>query len=760
MKDIQVDAAIEKLIHISLLEQQLSNAEAWLSLLAQRLGVEDLDEPSNKHPENLHFRMIDLLIEQKEFDDALEKISEHPLYETSGNESTFRLRSDLYSARIHYFQKDYRECLTLLRQLEQNNYAASEAHVLKEIIKEKMGDAFTKTQSWQGEKEEPYFFLLLERSELFSRYGYYKKALRDIEKAMEIVPDSTVLSIRRAEALSFLSKFDDALQIINGMASRFPDEEYFSKLRLQLEFQSGKFSEIVEKVASIDKDQKKEEIVVERKTRESEYFWKKLLLARALWAEDRREEALQVYDSLLAVPVDSLFLERMEVEQINFNLPPLKKSFWNVVTFTNPTEYGSMKTMMDPQFVTKNIGQPIDNIAASLYGKYRWQELVKKELSARQAIEKRDYYRAEKEYLSLLEDEESPETLFDLAFIYNKLGLYGKAAEIYELMKQKGPLYPGLDEYIEANVLKRQPRGAASVYTSNRLGRDGYVNLRKNTIEAEGWLMPSYDQELSVSLSRNFYSSLDRSAKAESDTIIGTYATYFENSVDLNISFGVDKPVGAGNNEILYKFELIRRLNKNLDMYGRFEQDRVEDTMRSITDSVIYRDLEAGIKYDLFPRWIAGADYRYRMYSDDNEQYRYKLWTTYHLFGEINQFKVTYSYENLRNDDENVGRDNNFKNQFPADDRVYWSPEQYWQHLFTFHFKHFFDEDKRPEDPFSHMAFDYSFGYEDGNQLIHQIGANIFLEINKHILLKGSFSNFNGDEYEETQAAFSVMYRW
>ncbi len=761
VKDIQVNVALEKLIHISLLEGKISNAEAWLTLLAQRLGIDDLEEFHKVHPENVYFRMIDILIEQKEYTDALNLIAAHPSYGTaSGSKTAIFLQAELYRARILFYQEAFQQSLAILERLDQEAYAKDEIFVIGQIIQEKTGIANTISEPDNQANSAPSFFSLANRARLFYDYGYYRKALQNIEKAKEIVPESMVLELRRVETLSSLSLLDDALLAVDSLAAKFPDEEYFSKLRLQLEFKSGKFSKIVERVASQEESERKEGLPSTREATESMYFWKKLLLARALWAEDRREEALKVYDSLLAVPVDSLFLEKMEVERVNFNLPPLKKSFWNVASFTSPVEYNSIKAVMDPQFVTRNIGQPVDDIAASLYGKYRWQELVKKELSARQAVEQRDYYRAEKEYLALLEEEESQETLFDLAYIYNKLGLYGKAAEIYELMKEKGPLYPGLDEYIEANVLKRQPRGAVSIYTSNRKGRDGYVNLKKNTVESEVWLMPSYDQEISVSLSHNAYSSRDKRLKAESNTILGTYSTYFENTVDLNISFGLDRPIGKGTSEILYKFELIRRLTKSLDVYGRFEQDRVEDTLRSITDSVIYRDLEAGLKYDLFPRWMAGADYRYRMYSDNNEQNRYKLWTTYHLFGEINQFKVTYSYENLLNDDENTGRDNNFRNDFPDDDRVYWSPEHYWRHLFTFHFKHFLDFDNNPEDPLSHLAFDYTFGYEDGNQPIHQIDANIFLEINKHLLLKGSFSNLNGDNYEETQAAFSLMYRW
>ena len=257
----------------------------------------------------------------------------------------------------------------------------------------------------------------------------------------------------------------------------------------------------------------------------------------------------------------------------------------------------------------------------------------------------------------------------------------------YELMKEKGPLYPGLDEYIQANLLKRQPRLTFSMLADSRKGREGYVNKRKRSYGFETWIMPTNDQEVSLQAYHNVYRSRSDDERFRRQRVLGAYSTYFENTTDLNIHFGVDSPADPGTTEFLYKFELIHRINKLLEMYGRFEQDLVEDTLRSVTDSVIYKDFEAGMKYDLFPRWFVGADFRYRIYSDDNSQERYKLWSQYHLFGEVNQFKVKYSYEYLRNDEGNVGRQNDFSNIFAEGDSVYWSPAKYWQQKLNFHFK-------------------------------------------------------------------------
>jgi hypothetical protein len=175
----------------------------------------------------------------------------------------------------------------------------------------------------------------------------------------------------------------------------------------------------------------------------------------------------------------------------------------------------------------------------------------------------------------------------------------------------------------------------------------------------------------------------------------------------------------------------------------------VEDTILSITDSIIYRDLEAGLQMNFFPRMFLGADYRFRVYSDDNKQNYFKLWSLYHLFGDVNQFKLKYSYENMRNNPGSI-----------EGEKVYWSPDKYWQHLFTAHFKRLFATGDKPESQSNYFTLEYSYGYESGNTHSHTFDLNIFLEITRHFLLKGNFINIAGEDYEATDAMMSLIYRW
>lgn len=761
-RDMDAERAIRKLVSLSIIQKRFADARAWLELLAKRHGFESIEEYPEKLPEKAHFLYIKLLLAEKEYDDAEETIINHVRYHEESDKSlNFKLQSYVFLMRIFYFQEEYEKCKEKIWELGRYNYDQNELYVLSKIIKDIQKERFDDQKAEYVNQNHTAFTSLLKRAYWFRKYGHDEFALEQIMEALAKEPQSMIAMMQQIDILTSLSRFGEAIDVVNKISEVIPEEEYFDTLKLKLQFQSGKFDTIVEKIPI--KPESPPETPQDDETQQGSYdtyFSKRLLLARALWAENRRKEAIEVYNSLLAVPVDSMFLEKVEIENINFKMPPLKKSIWNYITFTSPDQPDPITTVMAPQFMEQNIGDPVDNLAASLYGKYRWQELVKKELSARKAVERKDYYHAEKEYISLLEEEKSPESLFDLANIYHKLGLYGKAAELYEIMKKKGPMYPGLDEYIQANLLKRRPRVSVSLSAESKRGREGYVNLKKRAYGLEAWITPNNNQEVSVQAFFNQYRSKGTSERFRTERVLTAFSTYFGNSTDLNIHFGVDSPSSDGTTEFLYKFEFIQRINKFLEVYGRFEQDLVEDTLRSVTDSVIYRDFEAGVKYDPLPRWFVGVDYRHRMYSDDNTQNRYKFWSQYHLFGDVNQFKMKYSYEVIRNENGNLGRQNDYSNIFEDGDSVYWSPTKYWQQRLNFHFKHFIEKDNYFDSLFNYFTIDYTYGYDNNRQQSHEFDLNFFLEITRHFLLKGNLHKLNGDELEETQTGFSIIYRW
>ncbi len=699
--DIQVENTLVRLVRLAIADGDFAKAEDWLT------SYKNSNTQFTAHKQ----RSIDLLeleisFAERQYKKA-RKILDNTILPTFSEKDHVVSRKEiiLYDLRVDYFLKRWKRLTKKIAKY--GGDIAHEKTVLLDLLSsEEMKDTFFHYRHLVDENQLS-FIDLLDISKIYRFYGEGERALAVVTLAQELLPESVSVRKMKIELLSELFRYDEALAIVNELIER-----------------------------------------------------KKLIFARALWAEGRKEEAMAVYDSLLAVPVNSMFLEKMEVEKVNFHLPPLEKSFLNYITFTSPSYQESITQIMQPGFVTGNRGSAVDEIAASLYGKYKWQKLIEKEVAAKKSVGERNYFRAEKEYLELLEEDGAEESLADLAGVYKRLGFYGKEAKIYALMKNKSPLYPGLDEMIDANRLKRQPRIAVNFCENQKKGRDAYKNLKKRGMGIEVWWMPYYDQEFSFNLTHNKYEEYNGDNKADSNRIVGKYSTYYKDTLDANFSLGSEKTAKGAPDEFIYEAEVIGRINRSVDMFVRLGQDIVEDNIQSTTDSILYRDFETGFKFDLFPRWFLGADFRFRDYSDDNTQNRLKFWTSYHLFGEQNQVKLLYSYENIENSIENIIIDGQFRDSPNAIDRAYWSPSRYWQHVLSLHYTHLFESSTKIGSPLSFVTCEYSLGYENDTHFSHEFGVNIFLEINRHFLLKGTLVSHDVKNYEETGGSLSLIYRW
>ncbi len=751
--DIQVETSLVKLVRLAIVEGQFTKAEDWLTSY-KNTGSQKTDYKQ---------RTIDLLefeifFAKKQYKKA-RKILDNILLPTSLEKTHIISRQTIfqYDLRVDYYLKRWK---ILEEKLEK--YGTDIGHekiVLLDLLsRKKLADSRSHYRQLVAEKQLS-FFDLFDISDIYNEYGECERALSVLSLAQDLLPESVSARKMKVALLSELFRYDEALKIVNELIDLLPHESYYLQNRLNIEFKGGYYKKVVERITSEQKKKKVEQSDAGEPDNDT-LFWKRLILARALWAEGRKEEAIAEYDALLAVPVNSIFLEKMEVEKVNFHLPPLKKTFLNYITFTKPTYKESMTQIMQPSFVAGNRGATVDEIAASLYGKYKWQKLIEKEVAAKKSVDERNFFRAEKEYLDLLEEDGAEESLVDLAGIYKRLGLYGKEAKMYALMKNKSPLYPGLDEMIDANRLKRQPRIATNIFETRKKGRDAYKNLKKRGMGVEIWLMPYYDQEFSFNITRNKYKEYNNEDEASSNRIVGRYSTYYKDILDANFSLGSEKTANNAPDEFIYKAELISRISRKVDMFVRVGQDIVQDNLLSITDSILYRDFETGLKIDIFPRWFFGLDFRFREYSDDNTQNRVKFWTSYHLFGEKKQVKLLYSYENIQNSEENIIMDGQFRVSPDTIDRAYWSPYRYWQHVVSLHYTHLFESSSNIGSPLSYLTYGYSLGYENDVCFTHEFDVNIFLEINRHFLLKGSLVNHNGNNYDETEGGLSLIYRW
>ncbi|CAG0903507.1 unnamed protein product [Cyprideis torosa] len=262
---------------------------------------------------------------------------------------------------------------------------------------------------------------MLEWATFLHENGRDEAALQLVERAATMNPSSIRPQFVRLQVLLSLSRYNDAMSTIEKIIGSIGEQEYLRRLKLDIAYNMGKFPEIIELLQG--EFARGDLVQAGRGEEENNFFWKGLILARALWAENKQEEALRVYDVLLTPSVDSLFREKIEAEKITLSVSPSEDDFWNMVTFKNSEDSSPLASYFEPAFVAGNVGESVDRIASDFYGAYRWQELIKKERAARDAIRTRDYYQAEKKYLALLKETKSPENILDLAFVYDKLGL-------------------------------------------------------------------------------------------------------------------------------------------------------------------------------------------------------------------------------------------------------------------------------------------------------------------------------------------------
>ncbi|MCF8056268.1 MAG: hypothetical protein K9K37_06480 [Desulfocapsa sp.] len=663
---------------------------------------------------------------------------------------------------LYYVNEEFREADSLLSSLSPGPTDTLQVQIVTQLIQ--AGLSSVPNDVLLQESEEENSTTAIDRTLIYQKYGDYASALQSIQNYLRMHPTTVKALVLRLDLLMLTGDDFTALSLLKELVKTYPEELSFHQRMLELQFKTAKFDDLLENLAPEWKQMiPREDLLAQRKipsTVQSLTIPNKLLLARTLWAVRRWDEALLLYKSLLQTPVDQEFSEQLKNAEVNLTLPPAKKTFWNTITFTTPAEPDRLSVVMSPEFTWENLTDPAAIIATHLYTSYRWQQIVSKELSVRQSMYDGNYYQAMKEYQKLLKRYPSIESLFDLAGVYSRLGFSGKEASIYEIIKKESPGYPGLDEVIQRNSLKRRPRASLLSGYSKKTGREGYYDNDQKEGGLQSWFMPSLNHTVLVDYRRIFN---------ESDVVEQElWRNRLEAEIKWNPLYDLDFLMGIGGdrgdddyaNTFLYNLQINGRIGDMVQGYLGLSQDVVDDTVEALMVGVTKKKSEAGLTLDFLPRLFGGGEYRFTEYSDGNHQNRYELWTSYILHSEPSLLQLRYGYEYSHNDDGNKGRDYSIASGFREDDHPYWSPKEYWQHLFTVSFEHQLAEDVLGRSAPSYYSLEYSFGYEIGGYDNHQFNAQIFLEMSRHFLLNSSFDFIYGSEYEEQDFSLSLIYRW
>lgn len=746
--------AIKKLILINRLTEKWDNAWKWydyLVTISENLNSKDFPGMNMYLMEKIHIlydsgHSEEAIILLEDFLSQLKPLTE------SDKEKYIDLKTEL--ARFYYFEGKITNVQNVLQMLRPEAPENIDLLTLEQLVSINTRD--TDLLSYKHILNAK----LLNHAESYEKFGSFDVALRLCEKYILNVPDSLRARVNRAHLLRKVGEEFVAIQHYQSLTVDYPQEVTFKESLLELQFKAAKFTQLIEELAPqwkrIPGENSSLSVRKDVPQIETLPIHQQLLLAKSFWADKRYDDAIILYKSLLQPPVEVEFSKQIAEKNIQLILPAPQKTLLNHLTFTSPSEPDRLKVVMSPEFTHKFISQPVAKIAANLYPSYRWQQIISRELSVRQDMVDGNFYRAMNEYQKILGENNSPESLYDLAGIYSHLGFLGKEATLYEIIKQESPGYPDLDEASHRNSLKRLSRTASFFSLNTKDGRDGYYDIKQQQGGIKSWFMPSFNHEVEFEISRVYSESLKNDEEMWRNHLEAGLKWSPVYDLDFLLALGVENPDGNYGSTFLYDFYINGRIGDGINGYLGSSQDIVTDTVESLKAGIKEQSYNAGLSLNFHPRLFGGADYFYKKYSDGNNQDQYELWTSYIIHSEPTLLKLRYGYEFSQNQEENQ----NTSSVILEQDHPYWSPDEYWKHLVSLSFEHQLAEDILGRGAPSFYTLEYSFGYEIGGYDYHEAKAQIFLEMSRHFLVNSSIEYKKGADVEETNIFCSLIYRW
>ena len=608
-------------------------------------------------------------------------------------------------------------------------------------------------------------FLQNSVAELFEIYDYLlllkeaEPASMLLEHLEQRLPESVRLEITRAKVYLDQHQYDKAAKQYRKLVKRYPDEKYFSEQVTAIEGYSLESMGKTVLTGSTD-------VPVLRKTdlsavdQQDYSVEQQLKMARELWLNDSETEALKIYENLELSLMEQLnpLLELIKYAPDYTSIN--KVSFWNSL-LTTKHDIEILDYVMSSSFFALHLNDEISQRTAESYENYRWTKIVAKERKAKQALNQRKFYQAEKRYQELIEEEniQNQNVYTDLATVYNRLGRYAKETELLEQIKEQQIHYPQLQTVVEKNKNRRRPQLFFDGLFLEEDGRNGDIDIKQQYLGLGLKIQPTLYQEAGFLAGRNIYGNSEDSSILTSNALSVQYALFFGNDAALNANIGFEDIKETGSAYFLYDVKLSGRLANSVEGYVKMDQLLVSDTINSLSEGIYRRDIQAGVTIDYVPRVFLGIDFTYRDYNDDNDGKKFHLWSSYRIFSDANNFDITYDYMKLEN---KINSEPQFSDLGDLNeiDLGYWSPGNYWKHSLTAKVKRELWPLGKRQGGTSFVAAQYGLGYEEGDNFVQQFELDILLEISAPFLLKGTFVSDWSDDYNSKKAYATFVYRW
>ncbi len=701
-----------KIIDLNLKKKNLATANLWYEEFVEKRDRYQLD--------SLDKRILSLtkakILSQEESYAMAEFLLKTELKRDNSNKNNVILNEIITVLADSLFkQKKYTECVALL-----TNYNIKSATYYLSL------QALTEIEL----KDEDYLLIV----KYYIENDRIQNALQLIEKFVTHYPESLVGQKYYAEVLKRSGAYSKSLLV------------YQNKLQKSDNIESFYFSEIVDLLANLGKNDQEIELLLNNELVENNIDQvpfnneKQLKTCRALWRAGYKEKSLSLYLKTI-----NKLGQNLELIAAIENHELQSQGYWSEITSIFYPEKPIREKVMSPGFLLTFHEKEEAEVINSLFSHYRWHRLFSSEYRARNASYQKKLFLAEKNYRKLFSEEGTSEAMMDLATIYKRLGHYGKEAQVYKTVQKTGVTAPELDESIKENEQQRKPQASVEANFSNRDGRDGAIDMMKYQLGTSFWYMPNLKTDLYVKYLRTNYE--DDLFDKESN-FIGVGGKYiFNDKTNLSFNIGGEDLSGDSEIKILTSAKLEHRLSDNFRSYLSFDQKRVDDTIESVEEQVMTQDVEAGLVLETELGLEIGADYRYSFLSDDNEMDRIHGWLFYNIFGDETRLDFHYDFEYIYGDQ-------------PQSGLSYWSPQDYRIHELSLYFEHQFASMDSISELNSYYSFEYSIGFEDDQNILYTGEFDIFLEMSDNYLLKGSVLYSRSDDYDESGIRLLFVYRW
>lgn len=585
---------------------------------------------------------------------------------------------------------------------------------------------------------------------IYGRYDLPAEMIGTARQALARTPRSLPANLLLVEALVTRGDLAAAISRLDRLAAEYPREFALKARSALLRFRQGELPVVAELLNS-----------------EEGRSWPelRLLAARIVWRQHRWQEAIALYQEEL-LPTVASQLRRASMAS-GENPPPLsrRRSIWEVVT-RDPgpdPELVMADQLMAPAAVMAALDQektPMAQAAASLVARYRWQTQFAMELAPRQAVARREYTIARKQYEDLLARYPAEQiVLFDLAGVYSRLDTLGLEAAAYERLTRAGVDFPELAEARRRNRLHQQPRVTVTAGFQSAAGRHGYLDRDKVWEAFSVWASPYTRHEAEVSMERSNYVAGSSTAKVRASRAMASYSAGLMSGLTVKGAGGAQRLDDDGDTALLGSVQVIGKVGDGLTGTLALEREVVDDTIASLRRHVLRQDLRGGLSLDPLPRLAVGGNYLARVYSDDNWTTGYDLWSSYLLFAEPTFLRLSYSYDYK---ESRVGGSPQVPTAdgFGADDHPYWAPKNYWLNQIGLFFKHSLADDALGRGAPQYYTVEYRVGHDVDGYAAQTVRAGIHAEITSSCLLEAMAEVVTSQAVRKEEYRLGASYRW